>query len=266
MSNHLTRATLATLACATLLFMCVPIAVVVPMSFSSANALAFPPPDFSLRWYTAFFADARWMEALRTSLFVAVVSGTAALALGTMAAYGLARGRFRGRKAIELNFAVPMVIPHIITAIALYITFARAGLLGSLTGLIVAHTILAAPYVVLVVSVALGSLDHRIEQVALTLGASRWQVLVKIVAPNLAPSLFAAWIFAFIVSFDEITVTVFLAGTHETVPKRMFTQLLERIDPTITAVATLLIAISVLSVVVIALLMKRAGLLNRTQR
>lgn len=262
---QLTRRLLATLAAATLLFVCVPIAIVIPMSFSSADSLQFPPPGLSLRWYEAFFTDARWMEALRTSVSVALASSIAALLLGSVAAYGLVRGTFWGRRAIELNFAIPMVIPHIITAIALYIAFAKAGWLGSLVGLVVAHTILAVPYVVLVVSVALGGLDHRIEQIAFTLGASWWTVLLKVVAPNLAPSLFAAWIFAFIVSFDEITVTVFLAGSNETVPKRMFTQLLERVDPTITAVATLLITVSVLSVAMVALLARRAGLLKQAQ-
>ena len=262
----LSRRLVAVLAVATLLFIFLPVAIVVPMSFSSATTLEFPPPGVSLRWYASFYSDARWMQALRTSIAVALVSSVAALVLGSLAAYGLVRGTFHGRRAIELNFAVPMVIPHIITAIALYIAFARIGLLGSLAGLIVAHTILATPYVVLVMSVALGELDPRIEQVAYTLGASWPTVLLKIVAPNLIPSLVAAWIFAFIVSFDEITVTVFLAGTHETVPKRMFTQLLERVDPTITAIATLLIATSVVSVAAIALLMQRSGLLARLQR
>jgi len=265
-STSLSRRLVGALAVATLLFICLPVAIVVPMSFSAATSLEFPPPAFSLRWYDSFFSDLRWMQALRNSIVVALASSLAALLLGSLAAYGLVRGVFRGRASIELNFAVPMVIPHIITAIALYIAFARIGLLGSLFGLIVAHTVLAAPYVVLVMSVALGELDPRIEQVAYTLGA-RWPtVLLKIVAPNLVPSLVAAWIFAFIVSFDEITVTVFLAGANDTVPKRMFTQLLERVDPTITAIATLLIVISVASVAVIAWLMKRSGLLARIQR
>jgi putative spermidine/putrescine transport system permease protein len=113
-------------------------------------------------------------------------------------------------------------------------------------------------------SIALNSFDPRIEQIAFSLGASWPTVLLRVIAPNLAPSLIAAWIFAFIVSFDEITVTVFLAGTYDTVPKRMFTQLLERIDPTISVVATLLIGGSTLTVAVVALLMHRAGLLVRS--
>lgn len=257
------RLLLGAFAVATLLFMCIPVAVVVPMSFSNAETLQFPPTEWGLRWYEAFFADERWTQALKTSVGVALASSSIALVLGSIAAYGLVRGTFRGRRAMDLNFAIPMVIPHIITAVALYIAFAKLGFLGSLTGLIVGHTVLAAPYVVLVMSVALAGFDRRIEQVAATLGAPRHTILLQVVAPNMLPSLFAAWIFAFIVSFDEITVTVFLAGAHETVPKRMFTQLMERVDPTITAVATLLIAVSLLTALTIALLMRRAGLLNR---
>jgi putative spermidine/putrescine transport system permease protein len=187
---------LAALAGVVLLFLCLPIAIVVPMSFSSADSLQFPPPGFGLRWYDSFFHDTQWLGALKTSLYVAVISSMLALVLGSVAAYGLVRGVFRGRRAIDLNFAVPMVIPHIITAIALYIAFARLGWLGSLTGLILAHVILAAPYVVLVISVALGGFDPRIEQVASTLGASAWTVLLRVVAPNMKASLFAAWICA----------------------------------------------------------------------
>ena len=257
------RFAIALVAGAGLLFICLPIAIVVPMSFSSASSLQFPPPGLSLRWYAAFFGDPRWVEALQTSLLVALASSVLALIMGSLAAYGLTRGNFFGRRSFELSFAAPMVIPHIISAVALYIAFARAGLLGSLSGLILAHTVLTVPYVVLVVSIALNGFDHRIEQIALTLGASWPTVLLRVTAPNLAPSLVAAWLFAFIVSFDEITVTVFLAGPHETVPKRMFTQLLERIDPTISAVATLLIAGSALAIALIALLMYRARLLAR---
>lgn len=253
------RILLALAGCVALLFISVPVAIVVPMSFSSADSLQFPPPGWSWRWYEAFFADARWTEALKTSIFIAVASSVLALVLGSVAAYGLVRGTARGRRALDLHFAIPMVIPHILTAVALYIAFARFGLLGSLAGLVVAHTLLAAPYVVLVVSVALAGFDRRIEQVAATLGAPWHTVLLRVVAPNLAPSLFAAWIFAFIISFDEITVTLFLAGPRETVPKRMFTQLMERVDPTITAVATLMIAVSLLSAAAVALLMRRSG-------
>ncbi|HEX5796042.1 MAG TPA: hypothetical protein VFY19_09380, partial [Geminicoccaceae bacterium] len=139
------RYALALFGGAVLLFLCLPIAVVVPMSFSSASSLEFPPPGFSLRWYQSFFGDPRWLRAAGNSALVAFASSVLALALGSIAAYGLVRGSFRGRALLEGNFVAPLILPPVITAVALYIFFARIGLLGTLMGLIVAHTVLTVP-------------------------------------------------------------------------------------------------------------------------
>jgi putative spermidine/putrescine transport system permease protein len=249
-----------------LVFLCLPIVIVVPMSFSSASSLEFPPPGFSLRWYQAFFGDPRWLRAASTSLSLAAIASTLALLLGTIAAYGLVRGRFRGRPLVELNFMAPLILPQIITALALYIFFARIGLLGSFAGLVIGHTILAVPYTVLVMSVAIRSFDRDIERAAMSLGAS-WPVMARrVLLPNLMPSAIAAWIFAFVISFDEVIVTLFLAGANETIPKRMFNELVLQVNPTITAIATMLIGISILTVMAVASLMKRAGLLQKIAR
>lgn len=246
-----------------LLFLFLPIAIVVPMSFSAASSLTFPPTEFSLRWYQSFFQDPRWIEAMRVSLLVAFMSSLLALALGSVAAYGLVRGTFAGRRLIDANFMAPMIVPPVITAVALYIVFARVGLLGTLPGLVIGHMLLGVPYVVLIMSVAIRSFDVRIEQVAFSLGASWLTMFRRVLLPNLMPSAFAAWIFAFITSFDEVIVTLFVAGAYQTVPKKMFNELVLQINPTITAIATLLIAFSVCLFVVFALLMRRAGLLGR---
>jgi putative spermidine/putrescine transport system permease protein len=258
-SSRVVRGCLSACAISVLLFLCLPIVIIVPMSFSSASSLTFPPPGLSLRWYIAFFGDARWLQAMWTSVLVAFASSGAALVLGGMAAYGLARARFPGRAFIEGNFILPSILPPIITAVALYIAFARAGLLGTLLGLVIGHTVLAVPYVVLVLAVAIRGFDVRIEQVAYTLGASWLTTFRRIVLPNLIPSIVAAWIFAFISSFDEVIVTVFLAGTYETVPKRMFNELVLQINPTITAIASLLIGLSLFSVVAVAALTRARG-------
>ena len=260
------RFVLAVFAGAVLLFLCLPIAIVVPMSFSSASSLQFPPPGLSLRWYESFFGDPRWLDAARNSFVVALTSSVAALALGSVAAYGLVRGTFRGRALLEGNFVAPLILPPVITAVALYIFFARVHLLGTLPGLILAHTVLTVPYVVLLMSVAIRAFDQRIEQVAYSLGASWPTVFRRVLLPNLLPSVFAAWIFAFIISFDEVIVTVFLAGAYETIPKRMFNELILQVNPTITAIATLLIALSAVTVALVALLMQRTGVLARTLR
>jgi len=245
-------------------FLTVPIVIVIPMSFSSARALTFPPPGFSLRWYQAFFGDPRWMEAMATSTIVAVVSSLLALVLGGLAAYGLRRGSFRGRDLAEGNFMAPLIVPTIIVAIALYLGLARIGLLGSWLGLVVAHTVLNVPLVMMVLGVAIREFDLRIEQVAWSLGASWGHTIVKVVLPNLAPSVFAAWIFAFIGSFDEVIVTSFIAGKYETVPKKMFNELILEVNPTITAVATLLIALTVLALAAVSLILARTGRLQKT--
>jgi putative spermidine/putrescine transport system permease protein len=251
---------------AVLLFLCLPIAVVVPMSFSSASSLEFPPPGLSLRWYQSFFGDPRWIRAAGNSALVALASSVAALVLGSIAAYGLVRGSFRGRALLEGNFVAPLILPPVITAVALYIFFARIGLLGTIPGLIVAHTVLTVPYVVLLMSVAIGQFDVRIEQVAYSLGASWFSMFRRVLLPNLLPSVLAAWIFAFIISFDEVIVTLFLAGAYDTIPKRMFNELILQVNPTITAIATLLIALSAVTIGIIAWLMRRGGVLGRTPR
>lgn len=257
------RFLLAVVAGAVLLFLCLPIAIVVPMSFSSASSLEFPPPGFSLRWYHSFLGDPRWLEAAQMSILVSAAASAAALLLGSIAAYGLVRGRFRGRALLEGNFVAPLIVPPVITAVALYMFFAQVGLLGTIVGLIIGHTILGVPYVVLLMSVAIRSFDVRIEQVALSLGASWSRMFRTILLPNLLPSVFAAWIFAFIISFDEVIVTLFLAGAYDTIPKRMFNELVLQINPTITAIATLLIALSVVTIGMVAVLMRRAGVLTR---
>jgi putative spermidine/putrescine transport system permease protein len=260
------RFALAVFSGAVILFLCLPIAVVVPMSFSSASSLAFPPPGLSLRWYESFFGDPRWLRAAGTSALVALASSLAALVLGSVAAYGLVRGSFRGRALLEGNFIAPLILPPVITAVALYIFFAQIGLLGTIPGLIVAHTILTVPYVVLLMSVAIRQFDIRIEQVAYSLGASWFRMFRSVLLPNLLPSVLAAWIFAFIISFDEVIVTIFLAGAYDTIPKRMFNELILQVNPTITAIATLLIALSVTTIAIVAWLMQRAGVLGQTLR
>jgi ABC-type spermidine/putrescine transport system permease subunit II len=247
-----------------LVFLTVPLLIVLPMSFSSARALTFPPPSFSLRWYAAFFGDPRWMEAMWISTAVALISSIAALVLGSVAAYGLRRGSFAGRDVAEANFMAPLIIPTIIVSIALYLGLARVGLLGSFIGLVAAHTVLSVPLVMMVMGVAIREFDLRIEQVAWSLGASWSYTVRKVMLPSLAPSVCAAWIFAFIGSFDEVIVTSFIAGKYDTIPKKMFNELILEVNPIITAVATLLIALTVLALAAVAAILGRAGKLRQT--
>ena len=257
------RLWLATLSVAVLGFLCLPILIVVPMSFSSAQSLEFPPPGFSLRWYETLFGDEKWVDAGVNSLVLAGASSTLALLLGTLAAYALVRGGIIGRGIMESNFVAPMVVPSIITAVAMFFFAARLEILGSFVVLVIAHTILVVPYVIMLMSVAIRSFDQRIELVAMTLGASRLTMLRKVLLPNLAPSAFASWLFAFVISFDEVVVTIFLAGQHFTIPKKMFNELTLQINPTITAVAGVLIVFSLLVAGLAAMVLRRGNPLQQ---
>jgi putative spermidine/putrescine transport system permease protein len=248
------RFVLAAMAGSALTFLVLPVAIIIPMSFSNAASLRFPPSGLSLRWYREFFSDEVWRAAAMNSLMIAGVSSVLAVTLGTLAAYRLVRGRFSGRPILEAHFIAPLVVPSVITAVALYIGFAKVGFLGSYHGLVLAHTVHSVPYVVLLMSVAIASFDERVEQVARTLGASEGTVFVRILLPNLVPSIAASWMLAFIASFDEVILTLFLFGNRYTIPKQMFVRLELQIDPTITAVATMLIVFSVVTLAVLTLL------------
>ncbi len=250
----------------TLLFLCLPILIVVPMSFSGAESLVFPPPSFSLRWYHSFFGDRLWLDAALNSVIVALCASTGALVLGTMAAYGLVRGSFRWRAVVEANFIAPLALPVIVVAVALYIFFSQLGILGNFWSLVAAHMMLVTPYVVLLMSLAIAAFDERIEQVAFTLGASRLRVLTSVVLPNVKGSAMAAWLLAFVMSFDEVVVTLFVSGTYVTIPKKMFNELVMQINPTITAIATLLILFSIVSVALAAFMTRGRFVLPGSDR
>lgn len=255
--SRLSDAALALWSLLALFLLLAPVLIVVPMSFSAGKELEFPPRDFSLHWYVRLFADPLWIEALRTSLVLAVTSSLLALVAGSLAAYALVRNSVIWRDGVTASFIGPMVVPPVVLAVAAYLVYARLGLLGTMPGLVLAHTVLSLPFVVMIVSNAVAAFDERIEQAAISLGASRATVLARVVAPALTPHLLVSWLFAFAVSFDEVVLTFFIAGIHTTIPKKMFITLRNEIDPTITAVSALLIAVTVLIGIVAILLLQR---------
>jgi putative spermidine/putrescine transport system permease protein len=239
-----------------ILFLSIPLIIVVLMSFSSASSLEFPPPGFSFRWYSSFFTDPLWMEAVRTSVLVSAAASTIALIFGVLASYGLSVSDFRGKNLIIGNFIAPMIIPTIITGVALYLFFAQIGLLGTMPGLILAHVLVAFPYIVLITLPAFEAFDRRLELAAKSLGGSWVTVFRKILIPLHLPSILASWLFAFIISFDELIVTVFLAGEYMTLPKKMFNELILQINPTITAISTVLILLTGIFMFIVSILLK----------
>jgi putative spermidine/putrescine transport system permease protein len=230
-----------------LFYLVFPVFVVIPVSFSSAQFLQFPPPGLSLQWYEKYFSRRDWVEATFLSLRIALITSVMATILGTFASLALVRGRFWGRNAINSFIVSPMIIPSIIVAIGVYFFYARLQIVGNWWALALAHTALAVPFVVINVSATLYGFDERLEYAAMNLGANRWQTFFKVTLPIIRPGVFAGALFAFITSFDELIVALFISGTNAvTLPRKMWDGLRQEIDPTIAAVSSLLIALSVL--------------------
>lgn len=236
-------------------FLILPIFIVVPISFSSAKYLTFPPPGFSLQWYQNYLGRKQWMDATWLSLQVGVLTALLATAFGTMAALVLARRRFPGRGLVYALILSPMILPVIITAIAIYRLYASVHLIGSKWALVLAHTVLAIPVVVIPVMASLRGLDPSLEHAAMVLGASPLTTFLRVTVPLIRPGILSGALFAFITSFDELVVTIFIAGsTAITLTKQMWDGIRTEIDPTIAAVSTLLIALTVLVLGLLSLL------------
>lgn len=259
------RALLATVSGLILFYLVFPIFVVVPLSFSSAAYLQFPPPGFSLRWYDNYLGRGDWIAATWLSLRIGLVTAALATVLGTAASLALVRGRFWGRNLINSFVVSPLIIPTIIVAIGVYFFYARVRLIGSPFALALAHTALAIPFVVTNVSATLHGFDERLEYAAMNLGANRWQTFWRVTLPIIRPGVLAGALFAFITSFDELIVALFVSGTGAvTLPRRMWDSLRQEIDPTIAAVSTLLIAVSVVVLLGAEILRQRGERLRAT--
>jgi putative spermidine/putrescine transport system permease protein len=242
--------------CATIyFFLLLPLLVVFPISLSSAPYMQFPPPGLSWQWYQRYFDDPQWIDATVRSLQIGAATSVLALALGVPLSFCLARGRFVGRQMLDRLTMAPIVVPTIIFSVAIYGIFAKLKLIGAWYGLALAHTVLALPFVVLVMIAGLRDFDRALEQAAEGLGASRWMTLRRVTLPILRPSLVSAGLLAFISSFDEVVVALFLSGARMTLPKKMFDNILMEIDPTIAAVSVM----QVLLVSVVLFLIGRFG-------
>jgi len=251
----MSRRALVVACTAIYIFLMLPLLVVFPISLSSAAYMQFPPPGLSWQWYERFLDDPQWVDATVRSLYVGVATAILALVLGVPLAFSLVRGKFPGRWLLDRIALAPLIVPTIILSIAVYGMFAKLKLIGEWYGLVIAHTVLALPFVVLVMSAGLRDFDRGLEQAAEGLGASRTRTLLKITLPLLRPSLVSAGLLAFISSFDELVVALFLAGPNMTLPKKMFDNILMEIDPTIAAVSVL----QILLVSIVLVLIGRFG-------
>ena len=239
-------------------FLMAPILVIIPLSFNSEPYFSYPMPGFSLKWYADFFGGERWMPALWMSLRLAFSVTILSTVLGTLAALGLSRTTLPLRGLILGTLISPMIVPVIISAVGMYLFYAKVGLIGNFWGLVMAHTTLATPFVVITVTSTLAGFDWNLARAAASLGAAPGRVFRKIIMPLILPGMISGGLFAFVTSFDEVVVALFLSSPEQrTLPKQMFSGIREQISPTITAAATVLIVFSTCLLVTAELIRRR---------
>ena len=233
---------LRTLGVLVLLFLLLPILVIMPLSFSASSFLSYPMPGWSMQWYDNLFSSDDWARATRNSFIVAPLATVLATVLGTMAAVGLARVNFWGKGALMSVLIAPMVVPIVVVGVSTYLFFARIGINDTYLGLVLVHAALGAPFVLTTVLATLQGFNNNLVRASLSLGANPLTTFFRVTLPIIAPGVISGALFAFATSFDEVVVTLFIAGpTQVTLPRQMFTGIRENINPTIAAVATLLI-------------------------
>ena len=230
-----------------LFFLLLPTLIVIPMSLSETDYIEFPPQGLTLKWYNAYFNDPDWMAATWFSLKIAIATTATATVTGTMAALAIVRGCLPLRATLQALALGPMIVPHIILGVALYLAFAPLQLTGSFFGFLAAHTVLAVPYVIITVTASLQRFDPTLELAALSCGANRLQAFFLVVLPNIVPGVAAAAVFAFLASFDEATVAFFISDIGgKSIGRKMFEDIDFNLTPVIAAVSTVLMATSLL--------------------
>lgn len=235
-----------------LVFLVLPAFIVIPMSFGSSEYLKFPPVDFSLKWYSEFIESERWVGSLWLSLQVAVCTTVIATLVGTLASLAMTRGNFPGKALVNTIIISPMIVPVIILAIAIYGLYAKLGMIGTRAGLVSAHTVLALPYVFLIMTSNLHQFDISLELAAMNLGANRIKTFFFVTLPLIFPGMMTSAIFAFITSFDELVVANFISGIRgTTLPKQMFDGIRLEVSPVVASVSSILIVVSIVTILLL---------------
>jgi len=228
------------------IFLIAPSIIIVVMSFSAGKLLSFPPPGFGLEWYAYFFSSDQWLGSALNSLQIGAVSALIASVLGTLAAYALVRGRVWGGSAIKAIIISPMIAPLVVTAIGMYFAYQSYGL-SSYSGLVAAHTVMGLPFVVITVAASLHGVDPDLERAAQNLGATPLRGFIRITLPLIMPGVMVGALFAFITSWDEVVIALFLTTPAlRTLPVTMWQQANFTMDPTIAAAASLLTAVTLI--------------------
>lgn len=244
------------------IFLIGPILVIMPLSFNSEPYFTYPMAGFSLRWYDEIFGDGPlsilWQRSIVNSVIIAVFATILATTLGTLAALGMTRINFRGKGMLLAILISPIVVPIVITAVGMFYFYAQIGLVGTLAGITLAHTVLGVPFVVITVTATLVGFDQNMVRAGAILGAGPIRVFFMVTLPLILPGVLSGALFAFATSWDELIIVLFLATTEEhTIPRRMWSGIRELISPTIASAATILIILSIILMVVMELLRRR---------
>ena len=241
MKLHLPRLLLGLTCLLIAIWLVAPTLVVVPMSFAGKKSLAFPPSGFSLQWYENFFTNPQWFGSLVVSAKVALMVAVAATVIGTMAAIGIERMQSRAGGLIRAVLITPMIVPGVVLAVGIYAVYLDTQLVGTWTGYVLAHTLLAIPFVVIAVGANLAVFDARLEVAAASLGASRLATFFTITLPLILPGILSGALFAFVTSFDEVIVSQFITSPQlNTLPVQIFSSMTRDADPTVAAVGSLI--------------------------
>ena len=239
---------------AVLLFLMAPILVIIPLSFNAEpyftftrEMLMFEPGAYSLRWYDEIIDNDKWLLAIKNSFYIGTVAALIATVLGTCAAVGLTHPKMPFKRLIMAILLSPMIVPVIITAAGMFFFYSKLNLAGTYMGVIIAHAALGTPFVVVTVNAALSGFDNSLVNASLGMGAKPVYTFFKVILPLIRPGVISGALFAFVTSFDEVIVVLFMAGPEQTtIPRQMFSGLREQINPTILAVATVLVVLSAL--------------------
>jgi putative spermidine/putrescine transport system permease protein len=242
-----------------LMFLVAPILVPVPLSFNSGSFFTFPLAGLSTRWYEVVLGTARWRNAIANSVLIGAGATILATTLGTMTAMGLSDPRFPARRFIVPLLISPLIVPIVVTAVGTYLFYARVGLANTYAGIILAHTVIASPFVVVTVGASLAGFDRNLMRAASIHGARPLRQFFKVMLPLILPGVLSGAAFAFVTSFDEVVIVQFLANADQrTLPLEMFTGLREQLSPAITAAATLMMTLSIVLLIVANILARRS--------
>ncbi|AYG61716.1 ABC transporter permease [Rhizobium jaguaris] len=238
-------------------FLLLPILFIAALSFGSSQWLIFPPPGWTLKWYSQLFADPQWLASAWTSFRIASIVTVLSVLLGLVTSFGLVRGTFMFRDALKALFLTPMILPVVVLAVALYAFFLRMGLGGTTIGFVISHLVLALPFSILSISNALEGFDKSIEDAAVLCGASPLEAKIRVTLPAISHGLFSAAVFSFLTSWDEVVVAIFMASpTLQTLPVKVWSTLRQDLTPVIAAASSLLILLTITLMALVAIARK----------